>query len=301
MKFITVFFICMITSGCQINQEANLSTKEADETVNLQPPTTHTLHNNSSCKPGMGWESILKFKPQGFYFFGEIHGTNEIAPLVVEFSCIVAETSQEPTLVLFEVDSFSNDAFSEIYKIPVNKRRQFLIDKLSHFWLLGNQDGRRTEAIMNSMLRVVELNDAGVPIYLGSVGATHEQYLQVRKPESNKSVYQYEFENMLKYQNKFSNIITFTGNWHAFRYAHKMKELGRNDWLAFDQVFLSGEGLNCMDECKINKLGAHRLADELVGHTDLSYVIFTGTHKLFDGYVLTKHATPASNLKERFE
>lgn len=302
MKLIIMILFCsFVTLSCKANDEHNLYSKEVHKEDVTNQYSALKITDNSLCNPGIGWEHILKYNPEGFYFFGEMHGTNDIAPLVVEFACIAAETAQKPTLVLFEVDSFSHVAFSEVYKLPKEERRKFLFDQLSHFWLLDTQDGRRTEVIMQAMLRVIELNDFGIPIYIGSVGATHEQYLQLKNPEVNKSIYTYEFENMLKYHDDFSNIITLTGNWHAFRYAHKMNELNRNDWLAFDQVFLSGEGLNCMDECKINPLGVHRLADTLGAHKDESYVILTGAHKLFNGYVLTKHTTAAQDLPERLQ
>lgn len=285
--------------SCQAKNDIELDSNLNNHIENDAKDFSLSQSATSKCKPGLGWDDVLKYSPEGFYFFGEMHGTNEVAPLVVEFSCILSETSNKPTLVLFEVDSFNHSAFSKIYNVAVDDRRNFLIDELSHFWFNDTQDGRRTEAIMQAMLRILELNDKGLPIYLGSVGATDEQYITLSKKTSDKSIYEYEFENLVGFQNDFTNIVTLTGNWHTFRYAHRMSEKRQTNWIAFDQVFMSGKGLNCMGECKANDLGTHRLASELENHPDFSYIIFTGAHKLFDGYFLTKETTAANDLSER--
>lgn len=299
----TIFCLASFTiliAGC--TPRTNIDTTSPENLSNSRPQLTQQtrpikLTKNSPCKPGIGWEKIIMHKPEGFYFFGEWHGTNEMAPLTVEFACALADYSQKPTLVLFETDA--SDVFAKARSTHREDLRALLLTEMKNFWFNESQDGRRTEPMMEAMLRIKDLMDLGLPIEFGSLGPTSEQFLSVDKYVTGGTIKNFEFENILKSSHNYANIITLTGNFHTYYYAHKMQQSNRTDWVAFDQVYENGIGRNCMSTCGVNSFGTHKFAETLNQYEDKSYIFKPELHDKFDAFVMTRTTTAADFIKER--
>lgn len=185
------------------------------------------------------------------FLFGERHGTIEAPSFVANFACRIAVDTGEPTIVLLELPIPKE--LSDLSSEPTSlQTAQNLILSNDPHWSKGH-DGRTSAAMMEAILQILHLREQGLNIALGSIYPnefTKSKYddLGLYAPEETigKNRYYQEAVQILKYKDKFTNVITLSGKVHTRNHLRFFKRIGITDiYMGFTQESGGGSEWNC--------------------------------------------------------
>lgn len=108
------------------------------------------------CGAPDGWEHVAEAAEHKVLIFGETHGTAEIPDAFARYVC-AASARDGRTLALLEIDVSHEDALASAS--DASDPRADLIATMSKHW--ANQDGRGSEAMLDMVVKLVHLRQAG--------------------------------------------------------------------------------------------------------------------------------------------
>jgi len=233
------------------------------------------------------------------FLFGESHGTEEAPDFVANFSCMIAETTEESTIVLLELAIPEVLSELSIETLPVAKSQNLILEGDGHWGY--NEDGRTSAAMMDAILQILELRDQGLNIALGSIypdddilSKYDEMQLTFADEATFKNRFFLESLQISRYKESFNNVIVLSGKNHTRNHLQFFEKMDLDEpYMGF--VLTSGGGTewNCRSHgggCKVHPTRVVRKT--LVDSTDdASLVLFNNTDEVFDGAFVFKTTT----------
>lgn len=213
------------------------------------------------CAPPSGWHNIVNRFGDGYYLFGEMHGTQETPKAVAEFACALSVLSDENIHLAFELTEFIPHILDVNSPNLSGDPRADVISAFPEFWLYPSGDGRRSEAVMGTILRLISLQNDGANITIGSMGLLPEQQKNISERKIKKR--EAEKVNLQSMAEGSSSVIVLSGNWHTPRYVSILNEVEGITPISFDHYYGEGFATNCMEECTVNRLHAEPFYQDL--------------------------------------
>ncbi|MBL4854443.1 MAG: hypothetical protein JKY25_09430 [Robiginitomaculum sp.] len=253
--------------------------------------------NEVDCNPPIGWNSLVdKFSDGGIYIFGERHGTQESPELVVEFACAVAKRFNTQTIVLYELPDQTGTFFEDMLNAPTQDVEEFIGSRMKDFWT-GNtdiQDGRSSQAMMKSLVRLKTINNSGIPLTIGHLQLTPKQQVETHEKIKNHTgnsygfIYNLEAQNIHAAKEKYENVIVLVGSYHAKKHIQYFKSKNvKQNYIGLRQAYSAGTDWTCRETsgCGRHKAKAYR-GSLLLNHKNRSVFVAKDQHSDFEGFFL---------------
>jgi len=249
-------------------------------------------------------------KSGSIFLFGERHGTAEAPSFVANFACKIAKDTQEPIIVLLELAI--PEVLSDLSRYPMSiSQAQTAILEGDPHWA-GGHDGRTSVAMMEAIRKILEMREQGLNIALGSIypdERSQSKFEDLGLSFANETTYvnRYfqEAAQILRYKDKYSNVIVLSGKNHTRNHLRFFKKMELDtSYLGFVQASGGGTEWNCQPQaggCKIHSsdMSRRHLVNEV---DDVSLVLLNENAEVFHG-AFTFKTTSASPpfLKENTE
>lgn len=285
IKILLLAIIPLLTFSCKAN-ESNVEKPPA-----LPAGSNFNSYTSSFCKNTDEWDFIPK---QAIYIFGERHGTIESPSFVTEFACALAEQRGGNTIILYEI-RFAKESLEMLSMESPRKELEENLSKHLHAFWSKRQDGRQSEAIMSSMLRVGELRNQGLDIRIGSFGITSEQGLKLGQNNTSQAIYEAEAQNILEFSERYQTVIVLSGSAHARRHISIYEKGGiRDKVFAFLHTYGGGNEWNCQPNgCGVHKTIPFKSLPPSLDKTRSQIILRSNEDVPFDAFYFIPNNTAA--------
>lgn len=124
-----------------------------------------------ACAPMQGWEEVAEAADGKFLIFGEMHGSAQSPQAVAEYICAASQTRS--ILLAIEFSSTSDEGFRAAWAGPHDEFRDRMLDHVPEW--KGRPDGVGSVAMLDMLVRLHALKEAGRPIDLTSFNGARDQ------------------------------------------------------------------------------------------------------------------------------
>jgi len=251
-----------------------------------------------------------KIETGAMFLFGETHGTIEAPSFIADFACKVMQDNKEATIVLFELPIPEELSNPSKVAISIPEAQQLIIEEGKAYWP-KDHDGRTSVAMMDAIVKILKLREQGLNIYIGGT-IPHESNIPDNLNLNLTFADEYTFKNpyfkeavqILKYKEKFKNVIVLNGSIHIKNQLRFFKKMGvKQEYIGFLQLYGGGTEWNCRYGLGCGSRNVKPSRKGLVDlHENASLVIDIDHLDVFDGAFVFKtiNASPPY-LKERLE
>lgn len=245
-----------------------------------------------NCNAPTGWSNIEKASAGKIVFFGELHGTVEGPRLVGEYVCEVAKL-EGTTIVALELPGYANEALSE--GLESSEPEQFWLKSLDRFWDVPpeKQDGRRSRAMLDLLLRIHQLRSVGHNVELYAFGPTSAQAEANAASGGIDWIYESEAENLRQLNQAHDRVIVLAGNVHAMKERISPEFSPTASFLSEDSISINqlangGTAWNCHEdgECGETQVKASSQYEKFSSTSGDKIRLADEMKPFFDGYLL---------------